>query len=686
VIAGSTPTKGKLVSSVRILGTALSLFLFLAQPSFAQQKRWVVFRDKGPGSATFKPGEPLFNAALQTLTNKALTRRSVARPHLNVIELITLEDAPVFQGYVDSLVTLGADVRSISRWSNAVSVSADESTFSAIRRLPFISLIGEVRSGLTSSVSGHSPIFLPRLRQPHSNPVSTSISYASGKDTIVSHYGPSAWQLERINVRPLHEMGLDATGVAIAFFDTGFRWRAIESERSRHVINEYDFVFRDSLTANEANDLPPQDSHGTGTMGTAAGFAPDSLVGPAYNADIYLAKTEDERSETPVEEDYYAEAVEWAEAQGVQLYSCSLGYVFFDSGFKSYTYQDLDGKTTISARATQRAVRLGMLPVVAMGNSGDKPFPYLTSPADADSILAVGALDVNDTIAGFSSRGPTSDGRIKPDVVAPGVYVWAPDVNGGYFGAGGTSFATPLVSGAAALIMQAHPEASAQAVRKAIIMTGDRTSHPDTAYGYGKINAYAAALQLGTIIAPPRVSVDSVIHLSIGIAANNRIKSASVRYRVKGESTEHVLALEQSPDSNIYQANFPALNGGTQIDYWIEAIDYADTITRLPRNSDSTFHLVFGKLAVHRSTPKKVIEGFGPNPANEFVNLQLNLDQSSRLQLHDALGREVQRQKLAGGQARVKLYVNSLPPGVYLLRISDNAGRALDVRRLTVVR
>ena len=145
-------------------------------------------------------------------------------------------------------------------------------------------------------------------------------------------------------------------------------------------------------------------------------------MGPAYNPDLLLAKTEDLRSERPIEEDNYAAAMEWMEKLGVDITSSSLGYFGFDSGFVSHTYADMDGKTTVSAKACKRAAQLGVLVCTAMGNGGgNAAYPYLITPADADSIISVGALDVNDTIAGFSSRGPTFDKRLKPEICAPGV-------------------------------------------------------------------------------------------------------------------------------------------------------------------------------------------------------------------------------------------------------------------------
>ncbi len=192
-----------------------------------------------------------------------------------------------------------------------------------------------------------------------------------------------------------------------------------------------------------------------------------------------------------IEEDNYAEALEAMEALGVQITSSSLGYFTFDSGQHSYTYADMNGHTAICTQSVERAAKLGVLVVTAMGNGGASSDPYVVAPADADSILACGALDVMIVLLGFPRAGPTSDGRMKPDICAPGVSVWAQGPLGNYGLLDGTSFATPLTSGSCCLIQQAHPEATAQQIRHAVMETGNNAAHPDTAYGWGKLNTYA---------------------------------------------------------------------------------------------------------------------------------------------------------------------------------------------------
>jgi subtilisin family serine protease len=218
------------------------------------------------------------------------------------------------------------------------------------------------------------------------------------------------------------------------------------------------------------------------------------MVGGAYEADFLLAKTEDVSQETTLEEDYMVEALEWGEGLGADIVSGSLGYTEFDDSSSNYTYEDMDGNTAISTLGIKHAAYLGVLCVYAMGNSGNDAWHYISAPADADSIISVGAVDISNNIAGFSSFGPSYDGRIKPEVVALGVSNFVADAYGGYSSWGsGTSYATPLVAAASAVVLSAHPEWSAMEVREALMMTADRNEEPSIdRYGYGLIDAVAA--------------------------------------------------------------------------------------------------------------------------------------------------------------------------------------------------
>jgi subtilisin family serine protease len=235
-------------------------------------------------------------------------------------------------------------------------------------------------------------------------------------------------------------------------------------------------------------------SHGTSTLSTLGGFMDGQLVGPAFRATFILAKTEDTTRETPVEEDNWAAAAEWAEALGADVISSSLGYLDFDPGFVSYTPADMNGTTAISTRAAELAAARGVVVVNSAGNSGLNPLHNtLGAPADGAHVLAIAAVTSTGERASFSSVGPSSDGRIKPDVAAQGQAVKVAGSRAGQYNfSNGTSFSCPLTAGVVALILQAHPDYSVDQVLRVIRSTAKNAQTPDNLLGYGIVDARAA--------------------------------------------------------------------------------------------------------------------------------------------------------------------------------------------------
>jgi hypothetical protein len=255
-----------------------------------------------------------------------------------------------------------------------------------------------------------------------------------------------------VNVPPVHNLGITGKGVLVASFDDGFEWKTHESLKGLNVLDEFDFINGDKNTAREKNQKYPesesQGGHGTSTLSCLGGFKEGSLIGPAFNSDFILAKTEYVPSETPMEEDFWLEAAEWAEAYGADVITSSLVYKGFDKPYtdNSYSYNDFDGKTSIISIAGDIAAHYGIVVCNATGNYYQTDPPSLGSAADGDSVIGVGAVDKKGVISSFSSNGPTSDGRIKPDVVAPGQSVYVARMGEGnyYDFSNGTSFSTPI--------------------------------------------------------------------------------------------------------------------------------------------------------------------------------------------------------------------------------------------------
>jgi len=216
-----------------------------------------------------------------------------------------------------------------------------------------------------------------------------------------------------------------------------------------------------------------------------------------------LAKTEIEAVEDTIEEDYWAAGVEWADSLGADIVSSSLGYTDW------YTYEDMDGNTAVCTQAADLAVSKGIVVVNAAGNERPYSWHYIIAPADRDSVIAVGAVNLSGQIASFSSAGPTYDGRIKPDVCALGVGVYCASAYGSYKYLGGTSYATPLVAGVCALLLEANPDLNPIQVREALWTTASQADNPDTLYGYGIVNASKASGFSYLVISPQELDIES---------------------------------------------------------------------------------------------------------------------------------------------------------------------------------
>ncbi len=457
----------------------------LTQDLLSQDLYWrVFFKTKGPGS--FFEGTDLYNATLASLTQKSLDRRLKVN---GLLRLIAIEDAPVYEPYIDSILKLGVTIHHRLKWQNYVVIKGDSSQVLGISNFSFVRNVQR-----TSSKA-------------------TLMSVASTKESLLNlisncgvfQYGSSFNQLNMMNVPLLHSLGFTGSHSTIGVLDNGFIWKEHEAFKHLNIVKEYDFIYNDSITSNESIDIGGQDNHGTAVLGSIAGFSEDSLIGTAPFAKYYLCKTEDNKFERRIEEDHYAAAIEWLEAEGADISTSSLGYFPYDGTEESPTYSELDGKTTIVSKVVNTATKKGMICITAAGNSGSRS-RTLISPGDADSVLTIGAVEPNGTTpAGFTSRGPSGNDKLKPDFAAQGVRVYTVESNTAnqYTRANGTSFATPLFAGAVGVLSSAFPELPPYKVRSILKESSSQYSLPDTVLGYGVPNMLTAFKKSGIAIAPP---------------------------------------------------------------------------------------------------------------------------------------------------------------------------------------
>lgn len=439
---------------------------------------WVFFTDKGSSESLRD------NVPLNVVSERSLQRR---RKVLAENELVDYADLPVEHNYVEQLSPYVLRVRQQSKWFNAASVVATKSQINAIASLPFVEKLELTWRARANRALEQE---MPATDSPEKG--------TQGNGILDLNYGNSLNQNQQINVPVVHNTGNYAQGVILAVFDNGFRLlthQAFDSLRSR-IIATYDWVdHKVSVVPN--NTSSSFGAHGVNTLSTAAGYREGQLIGPAFGATIVLARTENDSSETPVEEDNWVAAIEWADSIGVDVVSCSLGYLTYDPPYTSWTWEDMDGRTTVISRAAAAAVRIGIVCVNSAGNEGpNSSHNTLIAPADADSVLSAGAVTSSGVITSFSSVGPTTSvpPRIKPDFCAQGSGVRAASATNptGYSSVSGTSFSCPLSAGVVALIIKARPNATPVQIGNALRSTASRASTPDNTYGWGIINAMAA--------------------------------------------------------------------------------------------------------------------------------------------------------------------------------------------------
>lgn len=400
--------------------------------------------------------------------NVALSTSALERRAIHAIDLDE-RDLPVFPFYLNELKKSGGTIEAYSRWFNYAVV--DGIPEKEILELPFVRYIESLRS-YTSSVAAHT----------------------SSVSTQEIEYGQAENQVSMLKGNVLHEYGYLGEGVSIAVVDGGFS--GVESSTvfdslwsGGRILGTFNFETRDT-------NIYQDGSHGSKVLSILGGYIDSLYTGSAPHANYWLLKSEVERSETPVEMDYWLMAAEYADSVGADIITSSLGYNVFENDEGNITYSELDGNTTVVTRAADMAARKGILVITSAGNEGGGVWKHITAPADGDSVLAVGAVDRNGNYAIFSGIGPTADGRIKPDVVAQGVAT-AFAANENVYTGNGTSFSCPVVAGLAACLWQVNPTKSNMEIFDEIRRSSDRWFEPNNRYGFGIPNFQHSFFSIG---------------------------------------------------------------------------------------------------------------------------------------------------------------------------------------------
>lgn len=432
---------------------ALFVFLFLAAASASAQTDTLKYRisltDKA--ATTYSLQRP----------QEFLSEKSIARRMRQQLE-IDSTDLPVCRKYMDAIRAAGVRIVTAGKWENFITVSCNDSMLiERIAALPFVRRTEKVWKGRPAAQK-------------------TTRDSIGGKITeLDNYYGNSYKQISMNNADKLHEAGFRGQSMTIAVIDAGFHNAdRIPMMDNIHIIGTRDFV-------NPGGNVYGEDSHGLSVLSCMAMNKPHIMVGSAPEASYWLLRSEDSHSEYPVEEDYWAAAVEFADSVGIDVINTSLGYYNFHDKSMNYRYRDLDGRFSPMSRQAGHLADKGIILVCSAGNAGGESWKKITPPGDAFNVLTVGAVSKRGTLASFSSVGNTTDNRIKPDVVAVGLFTDVIDTNGTPSIANGTSFAAPIICGMVACLWQARPELTAKEIIELVRHSGDRADFPDNIYGYG---------------------------------------------------------------------------------------------------------------------------------------------------------------------------------------------------------
>ena len=389
---------------------------------FSQSKYWVFFTDKGD-----------FQKVSPSLSPEALQHRALRKIPLDV------RDFPISPVYLSPFHQQDIHIQVRSRWLNAVSARLTEEEKVWVGSLPFVREIRPVAKGLHPT----------EMEEDCSN-----------QPQVGTHWR----QLNMIGLDVLHRNGWTGKSVNIAVFDNGFD--AVDTlEGFEHLFEEYRVLAtRDYVEGDETVYHPcVHCRHGTFVLSIMAAKMPGELMGSAPDAAYMLLKTENDSSETHQEEDNWVAAAEYADSLGAKVFNTSLGYRWFDEGEGDYDWTELDGETAIITIAADIAASKGILVVNSAGNNAGAG---INAPADGKQVLAIGAVDECAEYASFSSRGPSTDGRVKPDLSAMGEQTFILNPNGEVRRGNGTSFSAPLIAGLAACLWEAISDGQARRYRR----------------------------------------------------------------------------------------------------------------------------------------------------------------------------------------------------------------------------
>jgi serine protease AprX len=394
------------------------------------------------------------------LSQRAIDRRQA----LSIV--IDSTDLPVNPVYLLQIKNLGIQVQCTSKWMNGATVLLSDTTkMNQLRALPFVKKVQYTA-----------------LRD-----AALPVSQKAKAATETFNYGTAATQINQINGAYLHNLGYTGKNIVVGVLDAGFYNANINPAFDSLRIQNRLLGTKDFAEPN--SNVYTLDTHGANVLSIMTGNLPGQFLGVAPHASFWLIRTEYAPTEYVVETDFWCAGIEFADSVGVDVINSSLGYTQFDDASMNFTYADMNGTVSRASRAANIASKKGIIVCNSAGNEGNKTWHYISSPADAEGILGIGAATSAGAPSAFTSFGPSSDGRVKPDISAMGsstAYVY----NSGTPTTGnGTSYSSPIMAGMVACLLQGYKERnlprSPEAVREALIHSANTYNTPTAQLGYG---------------------------------------------------------------------------------------------------------------------------------------------------------------------------------------------------------
>ena len=637
----------------KITAILLISFLYL-QNSYAQNRYIVRFKDKATNPFT------IANPATY-LSSRAIQRRT----RYNIA--IDSTDLPVTPRYIDSVRLAGVvTILNASKWLNQVTIrTLDPIALAKINSLPFVisavavaSRLGENNIPVNKTLETVDDVPLP----PNPNTARTTAD--------IYNYGNATSQIKIHQGEFLHNHGFKGEGMQVSVLDAGFyhylTLPTFDSIRANNqIINTWDFVTNDA-------SVDEDHTHGMNCLSAMSANIPGVFVGTSPKASFCLFRTEDVASETRIEEHNLSCGLERADSIGVDVCSISLGYNEFDIASQNYTYANMNGNTTMSAIAADFAAKKGLLPVIANGNEGTKPWRYLITPADADSVLSVGAVNNAGVVAAFSSYGPTSNGRVKPNLAAVGLgAVIASPSTGLPVNGNGTSFATPNLAGLTTCLWQAFPEYNNMAIIDAMQKSASKYTAPDDRVGYG-----IPDMKKAFVLLQSKSYTQNVVVTNCNVAINMNMKY----------DNSMKIIVERKLSNQAAFSTFKTINGtGAFTNKPVSFADVFDTQSggvvsyrvRVDIDTDTSFYISNINLTAPSLCVNPIDEiKINPNPIVDIANVLISRAVASKISIvvSNAVGQRVYEttyQQQAGAIVK-SIDMQTLSKGIYFVTVLAN--------------